>query len=190
MDWVPIGPWNPSTGSVSFSILCLWQKADQSWFKLKKKKKERKKKKEGMYRFTHWLPVRLDSGLTDLTRPSSSLSVSQLHSFWCRLYLMAQNGCQQLPEISASHIKSREGLCSILTKPHWEWGRDKFFNGKLGYWRPERRRSCGGNHKTKTKPRDKNIRQELRIILGGLATQYGGCPITELGVVEEMRFSY
>lgn len=42
----------------------------------------------------------------------------------------------------------------------------------------------------KNKVKGQEVRQELRIILGGLATQYGGCSVTELGVVEEMRFSY
>ena len=33
MDWVPAAPRNPSIGSVSVSILGLWQKAGENWFK-------------------------------------------------------------------------------------------------------------------------------------------------------------
>lgn len=43
--------------------------------------------------------------------------------------------CLYLYRISEYYLhptSCREGLWSILTKPHWEWGRAKFFHWKLG----------------------------------------------------------
>ena len=56
------------------------------------------------------------------------------------------------------------GPCTQLGVPHGEWMQKQM----------EGRRGCGENHKTKTKPRDQKVRQELRVILGGLATRNGG----------------
>lgn len=126
MYWVPIGQQNPSIASVSVSILCF-----ASDRKMTKTGLSYKKKRKFIVSY-NWLPVRLDSGLTDVTRPSfPSLSfATSLVQVGFSLRQALPHGPIWLPP--ASHFQSREGLWSILIKPHWEWRRGKFFYGKLG----------------------------------------------------------